>query len=206
MDNKKGVLSSKIINVNEYVLLAVISAVFLVFSFMNLKHVGVGLDETLYGHWGAYVLENRDFVFSRSFNLHPAKLFFGGMYFPACLPNYMLLPFFLLFGVNIFALKFMPIFLAWLTLLMLYFVLKAVFNKEVALTTNVLLCISPLFIHYARTGLEVMEPMLNFFFIGSIFFMLIFIKKSKNIYLCVSAFLFGCGFSVFFQPFRDFLA
>lgn len=177
---------------------------FFTLTIANVEDVGLSCDESAIGLFGVYLLKNRD-----THLISQVEINFLNTKFPVnnlqpynfALADYMLIPFLFTFGMNILAFKMLPIFITWLTILMLYYVLKNLFNRRIAIITSILLVVSPVFIHFTRRGLYVTEPLLNFFFIASIFFYLLYTKRKNNFYLCLSALSFGFGFSVYISFF-----
>ncbi len=67
---------------------------------------------------------------------------------------YAFLPFVVLFGVNEFAVRFTSVFFGVLSILVIYFWAKYLFNRSVGLLSAFFLAISPWHIHFSRIGFE----------------------------------------------------
>jgi len=183
----------------DLLFISIICLVFISFALPNLYSVGFSPDEAGPGLWGVYLLKGKDIDYCSKVDIHLFGKKFPVNYTQAycfALPSYLLIPFFLVFGINTLALKLLPITLSLLTLPLLYYVSKQLFNRRVALITTLLLALSPVFIHYSRIGLHTTEPMLNFFFISSIFFFIQYHHKKKNFYLYLASYLLGAGLSI----------
>jgi hypothetical protein len=176
-----------------------ICLLFISFVMPNLYYLGCNNDESARGLCGIYFLQNKNAGIGSTVVI---RLF--GKIFPIdyneshtfALPCYLLIPSFMIFGINVFALKLPSIIFSLLTLPVLYYVCKTLFNRRVAIITTLLLSLNPVFIHYTRTGMYTLEPILNFFFIAGIFFFIQYYYKKRNLYLYLASYLLGAGLSV----------
>ncbi|MCB4792665.1 MAG: glycosyltransferase family 39 protein [Elusimicrobia bacterium] len=112
------------------------------------------------------------------------------------LPNYMYVPVFLLFGINIWSLRILPIVLSYLTILMVYYIIKYYFNEKTALITALLLGTDFRFIHFGRIGSFLFEPYVSFFFYLAIVLYIYNLKNKEKLYLYLASFALGLGLSV----------
>ncbi|MFC2049004.1 ArnT family glycosyltransferase [Elusimicrobiota bacterium] len=186
-------------NKKDLILLIILSSLFFTLSMVNLKNAGSNSDETMNVLWGPVILRNlqmgdQSHVHIRIFGLSiPTDVHRPYMF---SLPNYMAVPFYMVFGISLFSFKFMGIFVIWGSIIFFYLTFKAAFNRFVAFMTLLFLTTSPLFLHYAKIPFNVYEPFINFFYIGGVYFFIRFMHKKKNKYLFLVAFLFGCGLSI----------
>ena len=102
------------------------------------------------------------------------------MYIPYVGPidTYSLLPFFALFGVSIYSLRFATIFYGLIALIFFYLFSKQLFNRWIAMISVILLALSPTFIFYNRQGLFTNSVILLPLF-GSLYFFLLGLIKKK---------------------------
>ncbi|MFH1768193.1 MAG: glycosyltransferase family 39 protein [Candidatus Omnitrophota bacterium] len=121
------------------------------------------------------------------------------------LPAYFLIPFIKIFGVSIYLVKIVAAGISLLYLLVLFAVIAMLFGRQTALVTVVLLEVSPLFIHYARSGFNTTEPIINLIFISSVYCFLIYKRRHNNIYIYAAVFLLGACLSVKLSAFSRYL-
>jgi len=105
---------------------------------------------------------------------------------------YLLLPFFALLGSSVSVLRLMPIFLAAVTLLLIYFLAQQGFNRRVAVTTFLLLAVNPSFIFWSRQGVFVTSITATIA-MASLLCWLRWYRRGRARYLYLGAYLFGLG-------------
>ncbi|MGQ9625798.1 MAG: ArnT family glycosyltransferase [Anaerolineae bacterium] len=105
---------------------------------------------------------------------------------------YLALPFLALFGINVFALRLMPIACAALSLLLAYCLARELFGRRVAAITYILLAVNPSFIFWSRQGIFVTFVTVPLS-LGALLCFLRWWRSGGAIYLCVGAFLLGLG-------------
>ena len=180
-------------------LLLLITLLFFVFSYSHIADRGTRDDEVELGIFAVNVLRGGNYV-----PIDDPYLSFGKFHFPLnfiqsyvfALANYLILPFFYIFGINIIALRLLPIICATLSLPLVYFITSRLFSKKVALVTVLLLAVNSGFVFDSIYGLATTEPILNFLFWGSILLFILYRDKGKNFFLYLSVFFFSLGFSL----------
>lgn len=105
--------------------------------------------------------------------------------------TYLLLPFFQLFGVNVFALRFMSIVFGIGTLLFTFYFLRTFFNRLVAFLTIFFLILQPSFLLFTKMGYS--DSILNLFFAALLLLFAKYYAKRKSAYLYLFAFIAGVG-------------
>ncbi len=179
----------------EIFLLALALSVFLALSTRNLRYDNANSDEVVCGSQALSLIDN-NINTERSASVW---MKIGAKRLPVnnitdycfALPAFMLLPVFRVLGTSVWSLKMLPILLALISLPMLYFVLKKIFGQPAALITVFLSVISPLYIHYNRSGLFNKETLIASLFIVSMFFYTLYKKNNNNIYLVIVSLLLG---------------
>lgn len=172
----------------------IIIAVFL--RFYNLSSVPPhpSLDEVSIGYNALSILNTGRDEFG---NFMPLLLRAYDDYRPAHY-TYLVIPFIKLFGLNILSVRLPSVLLSIATLVSVYFLILALFNKFkdrnlLAITTISLLAISPWHVYISRLGHEV-----NLFFSTFIFgitFFYLFLEKKKSSYLIISSLMLALSFS-----------
>ena len=188
----------KFVNKDMIFLLA-ICLIFLLFVMPNMRIAGFSTDEISTGLWGLYFLDGKNVEDGSSVHINIlGKRFPTDFIVPYAfaLPCYMLIPLFILFGINVLSLKMLSVLLSVLSLPVVYYLCNKLFNRRVAIITTLLLAISPFFIHYTRIGLHVHETILNFLFLLSILFAVLYYIKKRGFYLYLSGYLLGAGLSI----------
>lgn len=109
-------------------------------------------------------------------------------YKPA-LYSYLLIPVVSIFGLNNVAIRSIGLLISILTILLMYFYVKKLFDKRVALLAAMLLSISPWHIHFSRGVWEV--NLATFLMFSGVYFFVKSFDKRKYIYLSVLAFSFS---------------
>jgi hypothetical protein len=152
------------------------------------------------------------FILSRTFFLTPQSVFFDAPEYLSRLANHNLLQalasghppyhagYILLFwpvwqitsklNLNpVLSIEFLTVTLGFLTILVFYKLVKILFNQKVALWSSLLVNLTP---YFWITNVSVMvETPYIFFFILSLYFWVLYLKKSKSIYLTLAGFCFG---------------
>jgi hypothetical protein len=105
---------------------------------------------------------------------------------------YLLLPFFALLGIDVFALRLMPIVFAALTLFLTYLLAQQLFNKRVAVITYLLLAVNPSFIFWSRQGVFVTSITATIA-VASLLCWLRWYRERRARYLYMATYLFGLG-------------
>ncbi len=105
---------------------------------------------------------------------------------------YLLLPFFVLLGSSVFALRLMPVVFAALTLLLTCFLAQQLFNRRVGVIVCLLLAVNPSFIFWSRQGVFVTSITATIA-VASLLCWLRWYQKRRDRYLYLGAYLFGLG-------------
>ena len=85
-----------------------------------------------------------------------------------------------IFGVNMFAARFLAVLFGALSILLIYLIVKELYNENLALISSVLLTFSSFHI---LMSLAEMDVAMMFFVLLSMFFLVKFLKENKNSYL-----------------------
>jgi len=88
---------------------------------------------------------------------------------------YSSIPFMRIFGLNEFAVRLTSAFYGMLTVLVMYFMVKQLFDKEIAFYSSLFMAISPWHIHFSRIGFEAIS-----FIFWTVLLMYILFKSFKN--------------------------
>lgn len=111
---------------------------------------------------------------------------------------YLVVPYFKLFGVNEFAVRFPSAFFGSLTILLIYLLVFVISkNKKTALISALLLAITPFHIHYSRLAFEANVALFLFFF--GIYLFIAGLKKS--LLLIFSSIAFTLSLFCYFTPY-----
>lgn len=109
------------------------------------------------------------------------------------LNSYLSLPFFAIFGINVFSLRLMTVMLGGLTLLLAYRAAEELFSDRFpAYLTALLIAVNPSFIFFSRQGAFV-TSVLTSITVGSLLFLLLWRKNGHPLYLYAGNFLLGLG-------------
>ena len=162
---------------------------------------GLQSDEACDGLWAYYIInphiplkeieEPTYFVtlFNRFFPVMANHPYIGAV------ESYLLVPFFLLFGVSVFSLRLMPVVISLVTVFLVYRLCKDWFGKKMAVMALLLTVTNLAFVMFSRVGLYREELFSIFFFWSGIFYFQKYITKQKIFYFCLGCFLFGLGIS-----------
>lgn len=115
----------------------------------------------------------------------------------ATVNTYLAIPFFALFGINMTALRAMPIVQSMVAMIFLYLLARELFNRRVAMVAVLLLAFSPSFVFWSRQGVFVTSVTIPIS-TAAAWVWLRWLKTSKAGYLYAGAFLFGLGISAKF--------
>jgi len=106
--------------------------------------------------------------------------------------TYLLMPFFVLFGVSVEILRATNLLIGLATLILAYGFLSEFFDKRVAALSTLLLAVNPTFIFWSRTGAMVSLPLLPLAIL--VFWCLWrWFHRRQNIYFVFAAFCLGLG-------------
>ncbi|MEA3459750.1 MAG: glycosyltransferase family 39 protein, partial [Chloroflexota bacterium] len=108
--------------------------------------------------------------------------------------TYLAIPFFLLLGINVFALRLSTVTFAALTLLATYFLARELYGRRAAAIAFLLLAVNPSFVFWSRQGV-LWTSVMTLFSTGSLFFLLKWWHKKRPAYLYLSALFLGLGLS-----------
>lgn len=185
---------------NEKILLSVVLTAFLFLLVWNIKFPGLESDEACDGIWASYIIHSVPAA-ERVNSIMSVNLFNRTLPIMANTPyigaveSYLLVPFFLVFGINIFSLRIMPITIALISVLLIYLLCKEWLGRKAAFITLLLTVTNPFFVMYSRIGLYREELFSTFFFWSGLLCFWVYLKKKKFSYLCLGSFLFGLGLS-----------
>jgi len=182
------------VNNKSKTILCILIVLYLILELLSINLGGVYSDEAYPACGSLQVLKQKG-PFMISFKLFNRYFPFMLCDYHSALESYILLPFFILFGINVIALRLCPIIFEMFSLIFLYIFLKELFNKKVAFITLFLLIINSLFLYFVKTGLNT-ASLLHFASITSLFLLWKWYKQKKNIYFYLAALLLGIGISI----------
>ena len=182
---------------NEKIALFLISIVFLSLTLPNIHFPGLQDDEAYSGVSAFYIIHDRPLKIGQSMKIRLFNRNFPIMVgkYIGPIESYLLVPFFLLFGIGVFSLRLMPITIALITLLLVYYLCKAWFDKRMALITVLLIATNSAFVQYSRVGIYRAELFQIFFLWAGLLSLWGYFEKKKDFYLYFGFFLFGLGLS-----------
>ena len=105
---------------------------------------------------------------------------------------YLCLPFLALFGVNVFALRLMPVFVASLTVLFTALLARELYGEKAALIACLLLAVNPSFVFWSRQGVFV-TSVTSAIAVAGLLAWLRWYRGRRPFYLYLGAFLLGLG-------------
>ncbi|MDD4909422.1 MAG: glycosyltransferase family 39 protein [Candidatus Omnitrophica bacterium] len=187
----------------DLLIIILIALIYLSLSLPGLNLIGFVEDEVIPGMFGVNLLEGR-----RLWDGSDVGIRLGGMSLPVnlitpyyfALSSYLLIPFFILFGISIFSLRLLGVSLALLSLTSLYYICRTIFGRKIAVPTVFLLACSSAFVWSTKVELSITENLLNFFFWSAVaLFLLRFSGKRSIVYFYLGCFLLGAGLSVKFS-------
>lgn len=108
--------------------------------------------------------------------------------------TYLAIPFFLLLGINVFALRLSTVTFAALALLTTYFLAKELYDRRAAAVAFLLLAVNPSFIFWSRQGI-LWTSVMTLFSTGGLLFLLKWWHKESPTYLYLGALCLGLGMS-----------
>jgi len=183
----------------EVSILILLSLIYFWACVPDLGYVAIHRDEAVVGNLGINLLKGQNLGYYNSININifgkifPINLF---QEYTFALPHYIVIPFFLLFGISIYSLKLAFIIVSYLGAIALYFLLRYIFDLKIALLTVLLLILSPSYVDFNRVSLKSTEPLLNVLFWSGALFLVNYVRSKKSAYLYLAALLLGAGLSV----------
>ena len=128
-----------------------------------------------------------------------AGIHLGGQLVPLMVVDYigatnviLSLPFLAVGGVNVVALRVLPVFLSVLALVLLYLLARELYNRRVALIAFALLCVNPSFIFWSRQGIFVTSAVIPIS-LGAALCLVRWHRRGTGWYLWLGMFLLGLG-------------
>ncbi len=97
-----------------------------------------------------------------------------------------------IFGLNEFSTRFPAALFGWISVLIIFLLVKQLFDSKTAIFSALLLALSPWHIHYSRAAFEVTGMLLVY--LTGFYFFIKFIKEKKFYQLLLSAFFFILSF------------
>jgi len=177
----------------EIIFLTVVCFIFLVLATHSITLPGLYSDEALEPAIAMNIFYHDEKLFSYV-DIQGMDIF--AMLFPYIGPTevYSFLPFYYLFGVNLFSVRMATIFFGLVEVIIFFYFAKEFFNKEIAYIATVLFATMPTVIFYSRQGAYpnhiILMPVMLFFL-----FLLKYLKQKKIIYVYLASFFFGLGFT-----------
>jgi hypothetical protein len=115
----------------------------------------------------------------------------------ATVNTYMAIPFFALFGINVPALRAMPIFQSSVAMVFLYMLARELYNRRVAMLAVLMIAVSPSFVFWSRQGVFVTSVTIPIS-LAAVWSWLRWWRTNKGRYFYLGSFLFGLGVSAKF--------
>ena len=112
----------------------------------------------------------------------------------ATVNTYLVIPFFLLFGINVPALRAMPILTSAVAMLFFYLWSRELYGRRVALVAFLLMAVNPSFVFWSRQGVFVTSITIPISMIA-VWAWLKWWRYGRSRYLWLGSFLFGLGLS-----------
>lgn len=141
----------------EVALLLLGLGAFLTLTLYQISLPGLHYDEAVEVLPAMQLLLGQPVITHRDSGIH-----LGGRLFPimvmdyiGALNTYLTLPFFALLGINVFAIRLMPILVGVLTLLLIYRLGHELYNPRVGVVAALLLAVQPSFVFWSRQGIFV---------------------------------------------------
>ncbi|MBI4300014.1 MAG: glycosyltransferase family 39 protein, partial [Chloroflexi bacterium] len=113
----------------------------------------------------------------------------------SALTSYLVVPFFWLFGVGTFTMRLMPVLGSALTLVLSYFLGKALFGRPAGVIAALLLATTPSYIFFSRQGLDA-NTVMAVMSTGSLLCLLAWHRHGQKRYLWLAALLVGLGIAI----------
>jgi len=145
---------------------------------------GLNADEAAIGYNAYSLIQTGKDEFGHPWpiNFQSFNDFKPGLYF------YLVLPFVKIFGLNELAVRLPSVLLGTLTVVILYFLVYELFNsKPLALSSSLLLAISPWHLHFSRGGWESNAAV--FFIVLGVYLFYLGLQKPKYFVLCALSFI-----------------
>jgi 4-amino-4-deoxy-L-arabinose transferase-like glycosyltransferase len=111
--------------------------------------------------------------------------------------TYMAIPFFAVLGINVTALRAMPIFQSGVAIVFLYLLARELYGRRVALVALLLIAVNPSFVFWSRQGVFVTSVTIPIS-LAAVWAWLRWWRRGKSGYLYLGSFLFGLGVSAKF--------
>jgi 4-amino-4-deoxy-L-arabinose transferase-like glycosyltransferase len=179
--------------------LTILFSLICIYLFLSSKEImlpGVNFDETFAATGTLSLLRNKntDYVYLTDWTLWGRRFPLMTSAYDPALSVYLLLPFFFVFGINVFSLRIAPISFGLLTLVFTYIFVKKFFNQKAALIAMLLLVTNPYFIFAAKAGNYFLSYAL-FFSITALVSFLKWYESGRIHYFILGSFLLGLGLS-----------
>jgi len=172
---------------------------FLSLTLSNINLPGLHTDEAAHGVLASYILKPPNIPFpssgycirwrGRFFPIMSNTLYNDGIH------SYLLLPFFLIFGRNVFSLRLFPIIFVFIGIIFIYFLCKKWFGRKIAVLAVLLTVTDPIFVHSVRVGFSILEPFTICYFWIGLFFFDKYLKSKNPSFFAISFFFWGAGLS-----------
>jgi hypothetical protein len=111
------------------------------------------------------------------------------------LPEYLAVPFFYV-APPMLALRLLPLTFSFISLFLLYYIIRHFFDWRIALATSFLTTIDSCFSFDSLAGIWTTEPIINALFFSGVAFFIAYRNKGRPFLLYLSMFMCGLGFSV----------
>lgn len=187
--------------IHERLILLFIILIFLTLALPNLNYPGISIDEAGDGIVSNYILKDssicyRGLMITNYYIILFNRIFpiMSGTYVGSVF-SYLILPFSLIFGLNVISLRITPIFFSTCTIFFIYLFCRKVFNGRIAFLSSLLTAVNLVFVQHSRVGLYGEQIFIIFFFWAGLFFLAKYSEKKRDLYLYLSLYFWGLGFS-----------
>ena len=188
-------IDSKIEKSREIILALFLIFFYLFFQLIYINLPGLYCDEAFGAMGTLQMIGKANYPAVPSLHLFNKYFPLMRVQYHSSIESYFLLPFFLLFGINVMSLRLMPVFFSALTLVFTFLLAKKFFSYKIAVFSIILLITNPSFILGSRLGND-HGSMMSMFLVGGLFFLWIWLEKKRDRFFYMVMFLLGLGISV----------
>ncbi|MDD4909418.1 MAG: glycosyltransferase family 39 protein [Candidatus Omnitrophica bacterium] len=178
----------------DYLSLSLFLCVFFLLEAYQIHLPGLYADEAFPATGAVQVLKHvGPFLISKE--LFGMSLPIAFVPYMTCLESYILMPFFYLFGINVFVLRSVPILLGGLVLVFTYIFIRRIFNRTAAVIAVLLLMVNPEFLIGTKLGND-SGSMLQFMNMAAILCFYNWYRLKKDRHFFAAVFFWGAGLSI----------
>ena len=184
----------------NFVFLSVVSVIAFLQMIYQITLPGLYYDEAYHAVYGTWILTGQRVLFGRPlvYNILGLPILGsgGGGYYVGPLQGYLALLSMALFGINVVALRILPILFTVAALPFVFFFMKSRFGSISAYVSTCLFAFQPSLLLYSRLGLWA-STILVFFLCSSLYFFDKWLSTGNRVLLAIGFLLLGLGFETF---------